>query len=117
MKGTIELSGLQFHSFHGCFDFEREKGGDYLVDFSAELDIQRAAQSDDLTDTVDLGAVYAIIDREMKIPSKLIEHAAARIAVAVKREFPQLLTVSVKLTKLAPPLPGPARSSSVTVTL
>ena len=53
----------------------------------------------------------------MKIPSKLIEHAAARIAAAVKREFPQLLTVSVKLTKLAPPLPGPARSSSVTVTL
>ena len=108
---------MEFLAYHGCLVSEKENGGSFVVDFRATVDLAAAAQSDDLADTVDLGAVYAIIDREMKIPSKLIEHAAARIAAAVKREFPQLLTVSVKLTKLAPPLPGPARCSSVTVTL
>lgn len=117
MKGTIELKGLHFHANHGCFDFEREKGADYIVDFSAVLDIDRAAQSDDLADTADLGAVYSIIEREIHIPSNLIEHAAARTAAAIKREFPQLQSVTIRLTKLAPPLPGPADSSSVTVTL
>ncbi len=117
MKGTIELNGLKFHAFHGCFDHEREEGGEYIVDFSAALDIERAARTDDLADTVDLAAVYALIDREMELPSNLIEHVAARIAAAVKSEFPQLQSVTVKLTKLSPPLPGPAESSSVTVTL
>lgn len=117
MKGTIELNGLRFHSYHGCFDFERSEGGEYTVDFSATLELERAAQTDDLTDTVDLEEVYHIIEREMEIPSNLIEHVAARIASAVKEEFPQLLSMTVKLTKLAPPLPGPADSSSVTVTL
>lgn len=117
MKGTIELNGLRFHSYHGCFDYERSEGGEYTVDFSATLDLQRAAQSDDLADTVDLEEVYYIIEREMDIPSNLIEHVAVRIASAIKEEFPQLLSVTVKLTKLAPPLPGPSDSSSVTVTL
>ena len=117
MNGTIELKGLHFHARHGCFDFEREKGGEYTVDFSGELDITRATASDNLADTVDLAAVYHIIAHEMDIPSNLIEHVAARIAGAVKQAFPQFLTVTVKLTKQSPPLPGPADSSSVTVIL
>jgi dihydroneopterin aldolase len=117
MKGTIELNGLRFHSYHGCFDYERSEGGEYTVDFSATLDLQRAAQSDDLADTVDLEEVYYIIEREMMVPSSLIEHVATRIASSLKEEFPQLLSVTVRLTKLTPPLPGPADSSSVTITL
>ena len=117
MKGTIELNGIRFHAYHGCFERERSEGGSYTVDFSATLDIERAAQSDDLADTVDLQEVYRIIEREMMVPSNLIEHVAARIASSLKEEFPQLLSVTVRLTKLTPPLPGQADSSSVTITL
>ncbi|MBO4605041.1 MAG: dihydroneopterin aldolase [Bacteroidales bacterium] len=117
IKGTIKLSGMQFHAFHGCFDFERAEGGEFIVDFAAELDIARAAESDSLEDTVDYGAIYELISREMDIPSNLLEHVAVRIANAVKKEFPELLSVTLTITKLTPPVPGPVDSSSVTVTL
>lgn len=117
MKGTIELNGMAFHANHGVFDFEKADGGDFMVDFSAEADITKAVASDDLVDTVDYAAVYEIIRREMDIPSNLLEHVAARIAAAVKEAFPQLLSVTVKISKLNPPLPGQVESSSVIVTL
>ena len=41
MKGTLELLGMTFHAFHGCYDFEREKGTQYIVDFSAEVELDR----------------------------------------------------------------------------
>lgn len=117
MEGTIELSGMAFHAFHGCFEHERSEGGEFTVVFSARVDITRAAESDALEDTVDYGQIYDVISREMDIPSNLLEHVAVRIASALKMEFPKLLSVTVKVTKLNPPVAGPVGSSSVTVTL
>lgn len=117
IDAKIELSGMEFRAHHGCFDFERTEGSDFTVDFSAGLDIGRAAESDKLEDTADYGAIYEIISREMDIPSNLLEHVAVRIARAVKAEFPQLYDITVKITKHIPPVPGPVESSSVTVTL
>ena len=117
MDAKIELSGMDFRAFHGCFDFERTEGSYFTVDFCAHLDIERAAQTDNLEDTVDYGAIYDTISREMDIPSNLLEHVAARIAKAIKAEFPALHDITVKISKHIPPVAGPVDSSSVTVTL
>ena len=117
MKGTIQLDGMRFHAFHGCLPEERENGGEYTVDFSCRRDISDAVCSDNLEDTLDYGAVYDIVASEMAVPSNLLENVAGRIAVAVKACFPELENIKVKVTKLNPPVAGPADSSSVTVEL
>ena len=106
MKGTIELKGLQFHAYHGCFDFEREEGTDYIVDFEAELDISKAAETDRLEDTLDYGRVCDIIAEQMDIPSNLLEHVAGRIIAAVRKEYPEVGHMSLRITKKYPPVEG-----------
>ncbi|MBO4469845.1 MAG: dihydroneopterin aldolase [Bacteroidales bacterium] len=106
MKGTIELNGLKFHACHGCFDFEREEGTDYLVDFEAELDISRAAETDRLEDTLDYGRVCDIIAEQMDIPSNLLENVAGRIIAAVRAEYPEVGHIRLKISKMDPPVAG-----------
>lgn len=115
MKGTIELTGMHFHAFHGVLPREREEGSDFIVDFSCAYDIEKATVSDNLADTLDYAAVYDIVAREMERPSNLLEHVAGRIAASLREAFPDLETFKVKVTKLNPPVSGPAGSSSVTI--
>ena len=106
MKGKLELRGMKFHAFHGCLDFEREKGGEYLVDFEAELEVDKAALSDSLEDTIDYSAIYSLISKEMEQPSNLIENLAARIFKSLEAAFPSLEHFSISLSKLKPPVGG-----------
>ena len=106
MKGTIELKGLTFHAFHGCFDFEREVGTDYLVDFEAELDISKAAESDKLEDTLDYGRVCDIIAEQMDTPSNLLENVAGRIIKAVRADYPEVGHIRLRISKMYPPVEG-----------
>lgn len=106
MKGTIELKGLTFHAFHGCFDFEREEGTDYVVDFEAEIDISKAAESDKLEDTLDYGRVCDIIAEQMDTPSNLLENVAGRIIKAVRAEYPEVGHIRLRISKMYPPVEG-----------
>lgn len=115
MKGKIELKGMPFYAYHGCEDIERETGTDYLVDFSAELDISRAAKSDDLCDTLDYGRVYEIISEQMDTPSNLIENVAGRIIDAVRAEFPSVEHIHLRISKKNPPVAGEIDSAILTV--
>jgi len=115
MKGTIELEGLEFHAFHGCLPEEREKGNTFVVDFKGAYDMGAAADSDELQDAVDYSRIYELIAGQMEIPSNLLEHVCARIVRAIAEAFPELEHFSVKLSKLNPPVAGPAVRSSITM--
>lgn len=115
MKGTIELSGMEFHAYHGCLESERLNGARYLVDFRCEYDITRAAFTDSLSDTLDYSEIYEIVARQMFVPSNLLEHVAARIADAIAAAHPEILSFSVKVSKENPPVSGKAAWSSVTI--
>ncbi|MDO5322085.1 MAG: dihydroneopterin aldolase [Bacteroidia bacterium] len=115
MKGTIELNGMQFHACHGVLPSERENGNDFVVDFSCTYNFAKAMKTDDLADTIDYGAVYDIIAREMQQPSNLLEHVAGRIAASLKEAFPGMRHFKIKVTKNNPPVNGQAASSSVTI--
>ncbi|MGE3811853.1 MAG: dihydroneopterin aldolase [Candidatus Nanopelagicales bacterium] len=79
----IALSGVSARGFHGVFEFERREGQTFVVDVVLGVDTRRAAQTDDLADTVDYGSVgsdvVAAIEGE---PLDLIEGLAQRIAEA-----------------------------------
>ena len=51
----IELRGLTVRGNHGVFDHERRDGQDFVVDITVWADLEAAAKSDDLTDTLDYG--------------------------------------------------------------
>lgn len=113
--GKIEINGMRFRAYHGYLDKEKQDGNDFLVDFCCQYDTSAAEKSDNLEDTLDYSAIYGIVKENMKIPSNLLENVAGRIADAIKSEFPEIPSFEVRVTKMNPPVDGPAAYSSVTV--
>ena len=114
--GIMELVGMEFFARHGCLDFEQEHGNLFTVDFKAEFPIGRSAESDLLEDTVDYSAIYNLIKSEMEVPSKLLEHVAARICRRIRGSFPQLGKFEITVSKRNPPVDGLCRWARVKVT-
>jgi len=88
MTDRIQLTGLRARGHHGVFDFERERGQEFVVDVSLEFDTQRAGRTDDLANTVDYGdladRLVAVIAGE---PVNLLETLADRL-VTVCLSYP-----------------------------
>jgi len=79
-------------------------GGEYLVSLRVHYNISRALITDDVADTVNYAELCHLIEREMVLPSKLLEHVAGRIAHAVFHAYPETTAVDIKLTKMNPPM-------------
>ncbi|WP_280337624.1 dihydroneopterin aldolase, partial [Nocardia wallacei] len=101
----IELRGLRAFGHHGCFDFERRDGQEFVVDITLWLDFAAAAASDDLDATVDYGALagraVAIVRGE---PRNLIETVASEIADDIMAD-PRVAAAEVVLHKPSAPIP------------
>lgn len=104
---------MWFYASHGCFEAEQTIGTRFRVDLALQTDTQQAEMSDDLSDTVNYAEVYQVVKREMSIPSHLLEHVARRIVRAVLDAFEAVEEVTVKVSKLNPPLGGKMDSVSV----
>ena len=106
---------MYFRARHGCLESELRDGGDFFVDFSADWDISRAAESDCLGDTLDYSRVYEIVAGCMEPPCKLLEALIARIAAALEQDFPDLEHYTLKVSKKNPPVGGECEWASVTL--
>jgi dihydroneopterin aldolase len=114
---TITLENMEFHAYHGCLDHEKQLGNTFLVTASMELDTTLAGLTDQLSDTLNYQAVYDIIKAEMAIPSQLIEHIVQRIGTQLLEAFSSITQLTVKLTKLNPPLGGKVDNVNITIQL
>ena len=54
---TIRIKGLEIFAYHGVNPEEKENGQRFVLDLAMTADLSRAAQSDDLRDTVNYAAV------------------------------------------------------------
>jgi dihydroneopterin aldolase len=106
MTPSLKISGIRFHAFHGCLEEESRIGNEYTVDVEFDTNIARACTHDSLADTIDYVAVHSIVEKEMKVRSKLIEHVALRILQALRQSFPACREIKVHLTKHRPPING-----------
>lgn len=104
--GVIEIKGMEFHSFIGHYDEEKQIGNNFRVDINLWYDSTKAEKSDRLRDALDYQAVYNIVKQQMNIKCNLIENAAYRILEALWDGFPQLERIEVRLSKLFPKLGG-----------
>ncbi len=109
----IKLVGMSFYAHHGYYTHEQKRGNNYIVDISVELDIDHAAISDDLHQTVNYEILYRICSDIMEQPCKLIETVAHRIAHEIKNSFPRLANIRVEIHKMKPELGGPVQSAQV----
>lgn len=113
--GYISLRNVRFHAFHGVLPQERQVGGDFLVTVRVGYPLERAMETDHVGDTLDYSALYAIVEKEMAEPSKLLEHVAGRIVKAITVSFPAATSVDLELTKLNPPMGADCDGAAVEV--
>jgi dihydroneopterin aldolase len=106
IMGTISLEGMEFFAFHGCFREEQVIGTKFIVDLAVEVDTAAAERSDHLRDTLDYSALYLCVKEDMGTKSHLLEHVARRIVDSIRGKFPEVLSVSLKISKINPPLGG-----------
>ncbi len=95
----ILLGGLQFFGRHGCHPAEGELGQMFVVDIELDCDLQLAANSDDLNDTVNYVEIYAHAKAVIEgPPAALLEHLAAQIGDFALRD-PRVHTARVRIKK------------------
>lgn len=112
----ITLTGVRAFGYHGVYPDEKRDGQEFVVDATVFLPLARAAETDDVVDTVHYGElaerIAAIVSGE---PVDLLEKLAARIADEVLRDE-RVEAATVTVHKPAAPIPVPFADVSVTIT-
>ena len=92
-------------------------GAYFLVNLRVGYPLEKAMQSDEVADTLNYAALYAVVREEMMTPSNLLEQVAGRIADAVIKAFPQVTSIDLELTKENPPMGADCDGAGVEIHL
>lgn len=115
--GRITLTKIILYAYHGCLEEERKIGSEYRVDVTVKTNLQKAAASDALQDTVDYVHLNRIVKEEMAIPSNLLEHVASRILHRILEEIAIVSKAYVSVSKITPPVEGNVEKVTVSLQL
>lgn len=115
MKTSIFLDEVRFHAFHGVMPQERAVGADFTVWLKVGYDFVKAAESDELIDTISYADLYEVVRAEMDKPSQLLEHVALRIVKAVAARWPRIDTIDLRLAKDNPPMGADCKGAGVEI--
>jgi dihydroneopterin aldolase len=115
VSDSITLTGLRARGRHGVLPAERELGQEFVVDARLGLDLGPAAARDDLSRTVDYGALagtlVAIVEGD---PVDLIETLADRLASACLAD-PKVTEVTITVHKPSAPIAFPFSDVAVSI--
>ncbi len=114
--GIIEIQGMEFYAYHGCFKEEQIVGNKFMVDLKLEADCEKAKISDNIHDAVNYQVAYEIVKEEIEKKSHLLENIAHRILTRIFEKLDGVSTASVKIAKINPPLGGKIQNVNVTLT-
>lgn len=117
MSHKVIIRQLRLYAYHGVMELERKIGAYFTIDLEVGTDFTHALQHDDLRGTISYADLFAIIQREMAIPSQLLEHVAGRIAHAILSEHPAAMSVHLQLLKENPPMGADCQGAGVDITL
>lgn len=106
MISEILIDNMEFFAFHGFYPEEQKIGCKYTVSLKLITDLSCAGASDNLSNTINYEEVYKLVESEMNINSKLIEHVASRIIKSLKQQYNILKHVDLYLYKYNPPFGG-----------
>lgn len=97
---TISLDKVRFWGFHGVFPEEKVLGNWFTVNLSISLLSNSAIQT--LDQTIDYGSLYAILKKEMSMPTELLEVLAENIKNRIVLTFPSIHSMSLEIQKQKP---------------
>lgn len=109
----IYLEDVKIYAYHGVLPEENIIGTYYILNVELHTDLWKAAESDDLHDTISYADINNILHSEMKIKSRLLEHVAGRMITKIHSSFPQVDYIKLKITKTAPPMQGEMKGASI----
>lgn len=104
MINTVVLSNLRYYAFHGVLSQEKDVGHYFLVSMRIDCDFRQAVLTDNVNMTIDYGKICEIVNKEMAVRSKLMEHLAGRILYAVFTNYPAVTNVTIDIVKENPPV-------------
>ena len=111
--GIIRVEDIRCFAYHGCMEEEGVVGTDFSVDVELKTDLSVSAKSDLLADTIDYVTVSRIVQEEMAIRSRLIEHVAQRIINRLMEDFCSVESFKVVVVKHAAPIDGEVKRVSI----
>ncbi len=117
-SGRIEVRGLRVVATHGVLPEEQARPQPFEIDVDLVVDLSTAAGSDRLADTVDYGNV---VDRIVALvsagpPYRLLESLADRAALDALVADDRVLSATVTVRKLRPPVAADVASVGVRIT-
>jgi dihydroneopterin aldolase len=116
MTDRVVLANMAFQARHGVHEREKVEPQRFEVDVELELDLQPAGLDDDLSRTVDYGAVYATVQQVVESTTfNLIEALAEAICHQLLAEQPLIDEVTVRVRKPEVELGGPLDHAMVEV--
>ena len=95
---TINLEGLEFLAFHGCYDLEQLSGSHFEVALEIVSPLGDVAEKDDVTLAVNYLTVYEVVREQMAITQRTIERVAQNIINALFERFSQIAQVKCTVT-------------------
>ncbi len=111
----ITLTGVRAFGYHGVYPDEKREGQEFVVDAVLELSLRRAAETDDVVDTVHYGELaerlVAVVEGE---PVDLLETLAQRLADDVLSDA-RIDAVTITVHKPQAPITVPFGDVSVTI--
>ena len=112
----IELSGLEFFSYHGLYDFEKKDGNTFYVDIAVTRKLSAdQSGSDTISDTVDYEILYSIARQTMAGSVNLLETLVHDMVNRISERFPFIYSVEVSVAKINPPIGGQCREARVSL--
>lgn len=114
-RSHLELEGMEFFAYHGCYRDEELNGNYFKADLSLEADLSPAAESDRLEDTLDYVLAYGIVRDAMHQRSALVENVCQRILKNLFQQFPLLISARIKISKRHPDIGGDMENFSVVI--
>ncbi len=115
MQYKIDLKGMEFRAYHGCYDLEQQVGNRFVVDLEITAELGRVADEDDVEQAVNYLKVYETVRETMARKQRTIERVAQNIIRELRERFPAVAHVRCRVAKMAPPLGGKVHEVSVTL--
>ncbi|MGD8781855.1 MAG: dihydroneopterin aldolase [Ignavibacteria bacterium] len=107
MSNIIRIKNASFYAYHGAMTEEQSIGGKFEIDVDIYTDFTKAAETDDLKETIDYKDVYNFIKKNVnKKKYYLIETLAKVLADKILENYKTALKVAVRVRKSNVPIGG-----------
>ena len=99
---AIIIEGLKVDTVIGCFNWERQIIQPLMLDLTIYNDLNQAAQSDELDDTLNYAQICELAAQVIQqAKPKLIEHAAQLVLEKLFLVFPSIESIIITIRKPA----------------